>query len=252
MAMDNIAWGQIQGRRDSQQDRADCLSWPNGYHLLLLGDGLGGHVAGDIASATVIESFRDAFVGASDPNPRECLLQALQTANIALFDRIQEEPHLAGMGTTLVAVAVRESSLQWVSVGDSPLWLFRNGEIHRLNEDHSIGGILDQRVANGEITDREAAESAGRSQLLEAVLGEDIKLVDAPTQPLELQPGDMIVLASDGVETCSPEELRDIVANPLPATELVNAILQAVEAHALPSQDNATLIVFRPSGKIEP
>ena len=60
------------------------------------------------------------------------------------------------------------------------------------------------------------------------------------------------MLASDGIETCSPEELRDIVANQLPATELVNAILQAVEAHALPSQDNATLIVFCPGGKIEP
>ena len=252
MAMDDIAWGQIQGQRDSQQDRADCLSWPNGYHLLLLGDGLGGHVAGDIASATVIKSFRDAFVGASDPNPRERLLQALQTANIVLFDRIQEDPRLTGMGTTLVAVAVEEGSLYWVSVGDSPLWLFRDGEMRRLNENHSIGGILDQRAANGEITYQEAAESAGRSQLLEAVLGEDIKLVDAPTQPLKLQSGDMIVLASDGIETCSSKELRDLAANQLPAAELVNAILQAVEAHALPSQDNATLIVFRPSGKIEP
>lgn len=252
MAMDDIAWGQIEGRRGSQQDRADCLSWPNGYHLLLLGDGLGGHVAGDIASATVIESFRDAFVGSSDQSPRERLLQALQTANIALFDRIQEDPRLIGMGTTLVVVAVEKSSLYWVSVGDSPLWLFRDGEMRRLNENHSVGGILDQRAANGEITYQEAAESAGRSQLLEAVLGEDIKLVDAPTQPLKLQSGDLIVLASDGIETCSPEELRDIVANQLPATELVNAILQAVEAHALPSQDNATLIVFCPGGKIEP
>ena len=252
MAMDDIAWGQIQGQRDSQQDRADCLSWPNGYHLLLLGDGLGGHVAGDIASATVIESFRDAFVGANDPNPRKRLLQALQTANIALFDLIQEEPRLAGMGTTLVAVAVEASSLYWISVGDSPLWLFRDGEMRRLNENHSIGGVLDQRAANGEITDQEAVKSAGRSQLLEAVLGDDIKLVDAPTQPLKLQPGDIIVLASDGIETCSSKELRDLATNKLPAAELVNAILQAVETHALPSQDNATLIVFRPSGKIEP
>ena len=246
----DIAWGQIQGQRESQQDRAACLSWPNGYHLLLLADGIGGHVAGDAASATVVESFRTAFVGARDPGSRERLLRALQAANLALFDRIEAEPHLAGMGTTLVAAVVDGNSLQWVSVGDSPLWLLRNGEVHRLNENHSIGGVLDRRAAAGEITVQEAAEDAERSRLLEAVLGEDIKRVDAPPDPLPLQPGDLVVLASDGVETCSLEELREIAAETSSSSAgLVGAILQAVEAHALPSQDNATVIVFRPGGQ---
>ena len=245
----DIAWGQIQGQRESQQDRAACLSWPNGYHLLLLGDGIGGHAAGDAASATVVESFRDAFVEARDPGSRERLLRALQAANLALFDRIEAEPHLAGMGTTLVAAAVDGNSLQWVSVGDSPLWLLRNREVHRLNENHSIGGVLDRRAAAGEITVQEAAEDAERSRLLEAVLGEDIERVDAPPDPLTLQPGDLVVLASDGVETCSLEELREIADGPSSSAGLVGAILQAVEAHALPSQDNATVIVFRPDGQ---
>ena len=242
----DIAWGQIQGQRESQQDRATCLSWPNGYHLLLLGDGIGGHAAGDAASTTVVESFRDAFVEARDPGSRERLLRALQAANLALFDRIEAEPHLAGMGTTLVAAVVDGNSLQWVSVGDSPLWLLRNGEVHRLNENHSIGGVLDRRAAAGEITVQEAAENAERSRLLEAVLGEDIKRVDAPPDPLPLQPGDLVVLASDGVETCSLEQLREIAAGPSSSAGLVGAILQAVEAHTLPSQDNATVIVLRP------
>lgn len=249
---DDVAWGQIQGQRKHQQDRAHCQSLGNGCHLLVLGDGMGGHVAGDIASATVIERFRDAFVNdGGESTPRVRLLQALKAANHALFDRIQENPRLAGMGTTLVAAAVEDRSLYWISVGDSPLWLFRNGEMRRLNENHSIGGLLDQRAAHGEITREEARKSAGRSQLLEAVMGDDIKLYDAPPEPLKLQSDDLIVLASDGIETCSPEELQNIVAERFAAAELVHAILKAVETHALPSQDNATLIVFRPNGDIE-
>ncbi len=251
-ATDDVAWGQIQGRRKHQQDRAHCQSLGNGCHLLVLGDGMGGHVAGDIASATVLERFRNAFVNdGGESNPRARLLQALKAANHALFDRIQEDPRLTGMGTTLVAVHVAGRSLYWISVGDSPLWLFRNGEMQRLNENHSMGGLLDQRAAHGEITREEAAKFPGRSQLLEAVMGDDIKLYDAPAEPLKLQPGDLIALASDGVETCSPEELQNIVAGRFSAAELVQAILNAVEDHAVPSQDNATLIVFRPNGDIE-
>ena len=244
-----VAWGQIQGRRESQQDRAACLSWPNGYHLLVLGDGIGGQVGGDTASATVIDSFCDAFVDIHVSDSRERLLKAFREANLALFHRIQDEPHLAGMGTTLLAVAVDADWLQWVSVGDSPLWLLRNGEMHRLNENHSVGGVLDERAAAGEIPIQEAAGSSNRSQLLEAVLGQDIEWVDAPKEPFQLQSGDFVVLASDGIETCSPRELCDIAVDTASCADLVGAILQAVEAHALPSQDNATVIVLRTDGE---
>ena len=245
MAAD-LAWGQIQGRRECQQDQAACLSWPNDYHLLLLGDGIGGHVGGEIASATVIESFLEVFVSAGDLDTGERLLRALQQANLALFDRVEAEPHLAGMGTTLVAATVDGNWLQWVSVGDSPLWLLRDGEMRRLNQDHSIGGVLDRRAATGEISVREATDAGGRSQLLEAVVGEDIERVDVRAEPLRLQPRDLVVLASDGVGTCSPKELCDLASRPSSSAEVVSAILEAVEARALPSQDNATVIAFRP------
>lgn len=251
MAAD-LAWGQIQGQRESQQDGAACLSWPNDCHLLLLGDGIGGHVGGDIASATVIDSFQEAFVGTADLDSGERLLRALQQANLALFERIEAEPHLAGMGTTLVAAFVDGNRLQWVSVGDSPLWLLRDGEMRRLNQNHSVGGVLDRRAAEGEISVREAAEAIGRSLLLEAVLGKDIERVDARAKPLRLQPRDLVLLASDGVETCSPKELCEVASAPSSSAEVVSAILEAVEARALPSQDNATVIAFRPSeGEME-
>ena len=243
----DIAWGQIRGRRESQQDRAACTSWPNDYHLLLLADGIGGHAAGDTASALAVESFRAAFIGADGLEPRRRLLRALHAANAALAERIRAEPPLAGMGATLLAAALDGGSLRWVSVGDSPLWLFRGGGMRRLNENHSMAAVLDRRAAAGEIAAEEAARSPERSRLLEALLGAELELIDAPAEALPLQPGDTVMLASDGVETCSPEELRAVVAGGAssPADALVNALLQAVAKHDRPAQDNATAIVFK-------
>ena len=252
MAVD-IAWGQITGQRESQQDRAACLSWPNDYHLLLLGDGIGGHVAGDVASATVVESFRDAFMHSGGMESRQRLLHSLHAANSSLAERIRVEPQCRGMGTTLTAAVMDGCSLRWVSVGDSPLWLLRDGRMRRLNENHSMAAVLDRRAAAGEITPEAAARSAERSKLLEAVLGEDLEFIDAPVEALPLQPSDIVMLASDGVETCSCGELRDIAANEAspPADSIVNTILQAVERHARLAQDNATVIVLKMDGHID-
>lgn len=250
MAVD-IAWGQIIGQRESQQDRAACVSWPNDYHLLLLGDGIGGHAAGDLASSTAVERFRETFVHSGDMDCRKRLLHSLHAANSSLAERIRLEPQWKGMGTTLTAAAMDSGSLRWVSVGDSPLWLMRDGRMLRLNENHSMAAVLDRRAAAGEISPAEANRSAERSMLLEAVLGEELECIDAPLEAIPLQSSDIVMLASDGVETCSCDELCAIAGNDAssPAVSIVNAILEAVKKHARPTQDNATVIVLKVDGR---
>lgn len=241
----DIAWGQVQGNRPSQQDYATCLSWPNDLHLLILADGLGGHSGGDVASATAVESFRDAFVATAPKTPtRDRLLGGLQEANLAVFDRAQASPELLGMGTTIVAVVIEHDSLSWVSVGDSALWLVRDRAIRRLNEDHSVGGMLDKRVEACEISAEEAASAPGRSELVEALMGNDVTLVDAPRDPVRLDSGDVVILASDGIATCDHARLVQIVTGvKQPSAEVVDAVLDAVDQQAGPGQDNATVIV---------
>ncbi len=92
------------------------------------------------------------------------------------------------------------------------------------------------------MTAAEAVASPARSLLFEAVRGEGIELVDAPDTPHPLELGDVVVLASDGVESCSPKELAEIVSSEDAAEELVDRILCAVEAHEHTFQDNATPI----------
>lgn len=242
----DVAWGQIRGERPSQQDSAACLAWPNGLHLLLLADGIGGHDGGEIASRTVIESFRRGFIETPDSALRDRLISALQMSNDAIYDRIESEPALAGMGTTLLAVALSEGALQWVSVGDSAIWLVRGREIRRLNANHSVGAKLDKQVEDGLLSAEEAASAPERSHLLAAVLGQDIELIDAPLDRLRLRPRDSVVLASDGVETCGDDVLRDFAgSDDKDSSEIVEAILQEIERKANPWQDNATVIVVR-------
>ena len=246
----DIAWGQIQGDRPSQQDCAACLSWPHERHLVILADGLGGHFGGNVASATAVKRFRDAFIATpADSATRDRLLAGLQEANLAIFDRAQSSPELLGMGTTIVAAGIEQHSLIWVSVGDSALWLVRNEKISRLNEDHSVGGMLDKRVEAGEMSAEEAASAPDRSELVEALMGNDVSLVDAPQDPVDLQSGDILILASDGVETCNDKKLVQIATcEKQSSAELVNAILEAVVQWAGPGQDNATAIVVQING----
>lgn len=241
----DIAWGQIQGNRPSQQDSATCLSWPSNLHLLVLADGLGGHTGGEVASATAVKSFRDAFVAApAEVTVEKRLLAGLQEANLAIYDRVQASPELRGMGTTLVAAGLEQDSLIWVSVGDSVLWLLRDHGIRRLNENHSVGGMLEKQIEAGEINAAEAASAPDRSDLLEALMGDDVSLVDAPKEAVRLRSGDVVILASDGVEVCNDAELIEIATEFKQSSgHLVDAILEAVERHARPGQDNATVIV---------
>ena len=244
----DVAWDQDQGCRSSQQDCAICVPLEQGGYLLVLADGMGGEVGGDIASAVAVRSFCAAYEAHGSPDdPNERLLAALKSANLALYDHVKAEPHLAGMGTTLIGAVLDGCMLRWVSVGDSPMWLFRDGALMRLNADHSVAGRLAEQVEAGEITAEEAVDAPGQSQLLEAVMGEDIQLVDAPADPESLLPGDVLLLASDGVESCTPEDLADILSNgdDCSALGLVDRVLDAVKAQERPSQDNATLIVVR-------
>ena len=242
----DVAWSQIIGRRDYQQDEAAEVV-AGDQRLLLLCDGMGGHVGGDLASSITVKSFSRAWRDPEAPKDVPArLANALQVANLAIHDRFQAEPALMGMGTTLVAVHVAMPQFHWLSVGDSPLWLFRDGALSRLNANHSVAAVLDDRARRGEISQAEALQSPDRSQLLEVVDGHDIELVDLPTTPCQLRPGDMLVLASDGVESCPTAELEILLDRHAScATAAAEAVLRAVEAHERTWQDNATLLVGR-------
>ena len=134
---------QIPGRREYQEDDYGLIERSNSDsdEVLVIADGMGGQVGGDTASRTVIKTFIETYsdtTGLISDRLRACL----KTANNALASAIDVHPALTGMGTTVVAAVISQRGLEWISVGDSPLWLFREGQLRRLNTDHSMAAVL--------------------------------------------------------------------------------------------------------------
>ncbi len=249
-----FAAGQISGKRDYQEDdygvldgRAD-LGIDGGEHtLLLVADGMGGHVSGDTASRLINRTFIETYPRASGP-VTDRLRECLDAANQAIVAAIEKKPELDGMGSTLLAVVVSQRGLEWVSIGDSPLWLCRDGHLIRINSDHSMAPVLADMVVAGRMTEDEMAEDSNRHMLRSAVTGDEISLIDVSSQPRDLKKDDLLLLASDGIMTLGEKEIVNILQKMQGASleENTVALLKAVEEVALPNQDNATVLLYTP------
>lgn len=248
-----------QGAREYQEDTA--AFWPNGqdpfagaaashqWHgsFAVLADGMGGHAGGALASRMACESFLRAAVTCDVPDVHDRLHVALEAANAAIASKVDDNPLLSGMGSTLIGAAFSDDGVEWISVGDSPLYLYRRGEIAVLNEDHSLAPELDRLVAAGRLSEAEAARDPRRHMLRSAVTGDEIDMVDISQRPLPLEHGDYVVLASDGVETLDANEIARIIQGygADGAEAVARALIRAIDAVRQPYQDNATVLVVR-------
>lgn len=245
-----VSGKQSLGQRDTQEDAYRIVRQseqdPNSDVLILLADGMGGHAGGEVASNLALEAFEHHFSNVSqNPKPRQRLKEALLAANAAVAKRVQDEPGLKGMGCTLIAALKLGDRLVWASVGDSILFLYRNGSLQRLNVDHSLYGELLEMVKAGKITQAEADSHPRRNALRSAIMGEQVSLMDINWT--ELQPGDVILLASDGVETLSDKEIAGIIGADAKADvrAVSSDLLNAVEQKERPKQDNTTVALYR-------
>lgn len=253
-----IAGGQIQGARARQEDAYSITPLPEqggaegGGWLLALADGMGGHAGGDVAAATVTQVFEEGFTqaGSSQDAAVGARLEAgLMAANEAVRVKQQSAFSLADMGATLVAALVIGPVLYWVSVGDSLLWLFRDGELLRLNEDHSMRPLLRELAEAGELSEEEVLNHPVAHQLRSVVHGRDLPLVNMAAEGYPLAAGDVILLASDGIETLSAAALTETLqAHADDAGALTQALLDGVEAAGVPRQDNTTVLAYRVAG----
>jgi PPM family protein phosphatase len=241
-----------QGARSYQEDAAAVWQPPDDDTggaeptrlLAILADGMGGHAGGAIASDAVCTSFEAQYIE-QQGSPRHRLKAALNAANGAIGALVAVQPQLRGMGSTLIGVAFHDDHASWISVGDSPLYLYRRGEMARLNEDHSMAPVLDKLVAAGRLTAEEAEDDPRRHMLRSAVVGEDLDLVDLSQSPWALQGGDVVVLASDGIHSIADIEIARVVAayRNDGADATAEALIAAVKDARVSHQDNATVVV---------
>lgn len=236
------AWGQSLGQRDDQEDACATLPLDDAHDALLLvvADGMGGHAAGELASKAAVGAFCDAVKdGYAKTSPPDLLRAALQAGNAAIQAKTSERPELQGMGSTLVAVLAIEHRLWWVSVGDSHLYLIRDRQLRKLNADHSYGGYLDRMAEAGHTVEPDPRYK--RNMLMSALTGEPIPEIDVSDEPFELQLGDRLLLASDGVNSIGEGALIQHSAWSATAEEYAQSLLHAVAEANKPRQDNTTV-----------
>jgi protein phosphatase len=242
------------GARSGQEDAfrlwpPDGLARPKGEDgglLAVLADGMGGHTGGAIAGQTACSMFAEVFTTAKIPY-EERLQSALTASNEALARGVEENAALKGMGCTLIGVWIDGLGVRWTSVGDSLLLLYRFPDVIRLNADHSLGSFLDEQARQNRITEAEAKQHHNRNALRSALTGSKIDLIDLRSEPMELRPGDWILLASDGICSLEGDEIADVVYNfrQRKPEEMAEGLIAAVLKKGVAGQDNTTVVAVR-------
>lgn len=177
--------------------------------LALVADGMGGYEGGQEASRLAVETIEDVYEQEPPSDPRAALLKGFRTAHERIREYAEAHPEFHGMGTTCTALALTDLHLYFAHIGDSRLYLVRGNSILRLTRDHSYVGRL---VESGVLRSEEAEQHPQR-HILTAALGAGTEVVaDAPTSPVALESGDVLVLCTDGLWSLIREpEILDLV-----------------------------------------
>jgi len=244
----NYAQSQFIGERLNQEDSVDISLFESDDACLLavLSDGMGGHEAGEIASQVAVKTFRTTFQSFNAKSFEGRLYAAMQASNAEIARSIAERAQLKGMGCTLVGLVVSDDGLSWASVGDSPLYLFRDRHLIRLNEDHSMLPVLEKLLSEGKISREELAHHPQRNSLRSAVTGDRLDLIDTSSEPYRLLNNDVVICASDGLLTLSESEISSLLTSlrGRTAADICDSFIAAVKAKARPRQDNLSVQVL--------
>lgn len=250
----DVASGISQGARDYQED-AITSDFPVGAEagFVVLADGMGGHAAGDVASKIILTEvfselkFHFADVVSFEARAPEILRNVADLANETLRQHTRSHPETEGMGATLVVPALVENRLWWISIGDSPLFLFRNGRLTQLNEDHSMAPQIDFMVKSGLMDPQVAANHPDRNCLISVLMGTRIPKIDCPTKPFELKQGDIVVCASDGLQFLTNAQIEKVLnkARKTRSTEIAERLLEEITRLDDPDQDNISFTVIK-------
>jgi len=211
-----------------------------GASLFAVADGLGGHARGDLASTMVVETLRTelpALLAGGTP-PGDALGEAFRRANAAIYAHAQAAG-LTGMATTCTALLVDGRSGIVAHVGDSRAYLLRAQDVRQLTADHSLVSELARR---GSLTPAEVETHAQRhilTRALGAAPAVDVDLIDEP-----LRPGDVVVLATDGLHTAVPtSEIRSVIRSSPDAEEATSVLVGLANARG--GFDNASVVIIR-------
>ncbi len=229
------------GSREEQQDAfcfSDMLNKEEaekyGY-IAVLADGMGGMENGALAANTTVREFMNVYMSVFDGNVRDAMLKAVQSTNL----QIQQ---ISGAGATLCAVVIKDWCLHFVSVGDSHIYMYRNGYVRRLNKEHNYAAVLQELVEKGEMSKEEADSHPDRQSLTSYMGIDELEEIDYNSEEIHLMYGDSIMLCSDGFyRAMSDEEIAYALKNG--DEGVAESMVETVLSKKIRGQDNITVLI---------
>lgn len=220
--------------------------------LFIVADGMGGHAAGEVASRVAVDTVRELLQGGIDPDEtrldrevtdpgdvlRERLRYAMNQASGRIRREAQRNPAWHGMGTTVAVVLIEGDQAHIAHVGDSRVYLLREGRLSRLTRDHTI---VQQEIDAGRLTPEQARHVPHRNYLTQSVGYHGP--VEPDTATRMLMPGDLFLLCSDGLtDPLDDARIREICATTHPADLAVRLVECALGGGG---EDNITVVTVR-------
>ncbi|KDE24643.1 protein phosphatase [Bacillus subtilis] len=236
--------------RQHNEDDAGIFKGKDEFILAVVADGMGGHLAGDVASKMAVKAMGEKWNEAETipTAPSECekwLIQQILSVNSKIYDHAQAHEECQGMGTTIVCALFTGKTVSVAHIGDSRCYLLQDGDFVQVTEDHSL---VNELVRTGEIS-REDAEHHPRKNVLTKALGTD-QSVSIDTRSFDIEPGDKLLLCSDGLTNkVEGTELKDILQSDSAPQEKVNLLVDKANQNG--GEDNITAVLLELALQVE-
>lgn len=231
------------GRRSGQQDSFDVIDCAAGT-LAVVADGMGGLADGDKVSQKIIATMRADSArlrpGSTDGVLHQLIAHVNQEVNRMLGTANQYK-----CGSTLLSVLVEKGTMQWATVGDSRIYLYRGGSLLQVNREHIYKADLLERAINGKMSFAEVMRDPQADRLSSFIGMGELRHVDSCLSRVKVLKGDRILMMSDGVfNTLSNDEIAEVIQNAPSTAEAAQQLEQRVLQKQVPNQDNFTCIIL--------
>ncbi|MBL0156020.1 MAG: serine/threonine-protein phosphatase [Bryobacterales bacterium] len=231
---------QVWGNTDSGRVRVnneDAWLAETSLRVAAVADGMGGEACGEVASALTLQALCDALRSAETD-----LRDAARRANVLVRQQAQQRSLCSGMGSTLVAASWKGEHVDIVNVGDSRAYLFREGRLTQLTYDQTVGNELRHAMGWSE----EEFEKFPQRHVLTAAIGAASDVVVRSTQ-IDLEPGDLLLLCSDGLyNPIGDSGIVEVLNSSASVDGAIRSLIAAANAAGGP--DNITVVVMQFSG----
>lgn len=249
------AVSQVLGTRNSQQDsfyisnnnvEFDLIK--KSYIAVAVCDGMGGLSSGEAASQIAVECIMDNVEEYINSPTKKTIPEFLKETAIKANELVYNygvETGTGMCGTTMVFAFLENNNLYWISIGDSRIYILRDGQIIQITNDHNYAYTLSQRVSQGIITEEQALREENREALISFIGIADLDIIDLSTNPFKLKKNDIVLLCSDGLtKIMSDNQICDFVNSCCENIQkIADGLTDAATEMCMGSQDNTTVAV---------